>query len=56
MAPEFSNGLPPSLIGNPDHAVNVGFKSLQVVSNSIAPLLADIRARGRILQALPVSE
>ncbi len=40
MAPEFSNGLPPSLIGNPDHAVNVGFKSLQVVGNSIAPLLA----------------
>jgi phenylalanine ammonia-lyase len=39
MMPEFSNGLPPSLIGNPDHALNVGFKSLQVVNHSIMPLL-----------------
>ena len=37
--PEFSNGLPASLIANPDRAVNVGFKSLQVVNHSIMPLL-----------------
>ncbi len=40
VMPEFSNGLPPSLVGNPDRAVNVGFKSLQVVNHSIMPLLS----------------
>ena len=39
MMPEFSNGLTPALIGNPDHPINVGFKSLQVVNHSIMPLL-----------------
>ena len=39
VMPEFSNGLPASLIANPDRAVNVGFKSLQVVNHSIMPLL-----------------
>ena len=39
VMPEFSNGLPGSLIGNPDRPVNVGFKSLQVVNHSIMPLL-----------------
>ncbi|HKE45653.1 MAG TPA: aromatic amino acid ammonia-lyase [Steroidobacteraceae bacterium] len=39
VMPEFSNGLTPSLIGNPDHPLNVGFKSLQVVNHSIMPLL-----------------
>ncbi len=40
VMPEFSNGLPPSLIGNPGHPINVGFKSLQVVNHSIMPLLS----------------
>jgi phenylalanine ammonia-lyase len=40
VMPEFSNGLPGSLIGNPDRPVNVGFKSLQVVNHSIMPLLS----------------
>lgn len=39
VAPEFSNGLPPSLIGNPDREVNMGFKGLQITGNSIMPLL-----------------
>lgn len=40
MAPEFSNGLPPSLVGNVARPGNVGMKSLQIVGNSIVPLLA----------------
>ncbi|MFQ5593632.1 MAG: histidine ammonia-lyase [Anaerolineae bacterium] len=39
VAPEFSNGLPPSLIGNSDREVNMGFKGLQIAGNSIMPLL-----------------
>jgi phenylalanine ammonia-lyase len=37
--PEFSNGLPPSLIGNPERSVNMGLKGLQINGNSIAPML-----------------
>ncbi len=39
MAPEFSNGLPPSLIGNPERKVNMGLKGLQIHGNSIMPML-----------------
>lgn len=38
-APEFSNGLPPSLIGNSERAVNMGLKGLQLTGNSIMPML-----------------
>ena len=38
-APEFNNGLPPSLIGNQDRKVNMGLKGLQINANSIMPLL-----------------
>jgi phenylalanine ammonia-lyase len=38
MAPEFSHGLSPSLVGNMAGA-NVGLKSLQVTGNSLMPLL-----------------
>jgi phenylalanine ammonia-lyase len=38
-APEFSNGLPPSLIGNPERRVNMGLKGLQISGNSIMPIL-----------------
>lgn len=44
VAREFNNGLPPSLVGNPAHGLNMGLKSLQVQCNSIAPL---IRYHGR---------
>jgi phenylalanine ammonia-lyase len=39
MAPEFSNGLSPSLIGNQTRAVNMGMKGMQISGNSIMPLL-----------------
>ncbi len=39
MAPEFNQGLPPSLVGNPERAVNMGLKGLQLTGNSIMPLL-----------------
>src|SRR5205085_2786686 len=39
VAPEFNNGLPPSLVGNPSRAVNMGLKGLQLTGNSIMPLL-----------------
>jgi phenylalanine ammonia-lyase len=38
-APEFSRGLPPSLIGNRDRKVNMGLKGLQINGNSIMPVL-----------------
>jgi phenylalanine ammonia-lyase len=38
-APEFSNGLTPSLIGNPGRKVNMGLKGLQICANSIMPLI-----------------
>jgi len=39
VTPEFNNGLPPSLIGNPTRKVNMGLKGLQLVGNSLMPLL-----------------
>ena len=38
-APEFSNGLPPSLIGNTGRRINMGLKGLQICGNSIMPIL-----------------
>jgi phenylalanine ammonia-lyase len=40
MTPEFSNGLPPSLVGNVEGGINVGFKSLQIVGNALMPLIS----------------
>lgn len=40
VAPEFNNGLPACLVGNPENAVNLGLKGLQIVGNSIMPLIA----------------
>lgn len=37
--PEFSKGLSPSLVGNEEHGLNLGLKSLQVQCNSIGPLI-----------------
>ena len=39
VAPEFSNGLPPSLIGNEERKVNTGLKTLQILGNSLVPTL-----------------
>jgi phenylalanine ammonia-lyase len=39
VAPEFNNGLPPSLVGNESHRVNMGLKGLQLTGNSIVPEL-----------------
>ncbi|MBL8549573.1 MAG: aromatic amino acid lyase [Hyphomonadaceae bacterium] len=39
VSPEFNHGLPPSLVGNPDHGLNIGLKSLQVGCNALAPLV-----------------
>ncbi|NER27571.1 MAG: aromatic amino acid lyase [Symploca sp. SIO1C4] len=39
VAPEFSNGLSPSLVGNCANLVNMGLKALQITGNSIMPLL-----------------
>jgi phenylalanine ammonia-lyase len=39
VAPEFSNGLPASLVGNSKRCVNMGLKGLQISGNSIMPLL-----------------
>jgi phenylalanine ammonia-lyase len=39
VAPEFNNGLPASLVGNPQRTVNMGLKGLQITGNSIMPLL-----------------
>lgn len=39
VTPEFNNGLPPSLVGNPAHGLNMGLKSLQLTCNSLAPLV-----------------
>ncbi len=40
VAPEFSQGLPPSLRGNEATVYNMGLKGLQITGNSIQPLLA----------------
>lgn len=39
VAPEFNQGLPPSLQGNPDLPYNMGLKGLQITANSIMPML-----------------
>ncbi|NMG08479.1 aromatic amino acid ammonia-lyase [Brasilonema sp. UFV-L1] len=39
VAPEFNNGLSPSLVGNQQRSVNMGLKGLQITGNSIMPLL-----------------
>lgn len=39
VAPEFNNGLPPSLVGNQKRIVNMGLKALQITGNSLMPLL-----------------
>ncbi|MEA5595868.1 aromatic amino acid ammonia-lyase [Rivularia sp. UHCC 0363] len=39
VAPEFNNGLSPSLVGNQERTVNMGLKGLQITGNSIMPLL-----------------
>ena len=39
VAPEFNRGLPPSLVGNPARAVNVGLKGMQLTGNSIMPII-----------------
>jgi len=39
VAPEFNNGLSPSLVGNQERRVNMGLKGLQITGNSIMPLL-----------------
>lgn len=40
VAPEFNNGLSPSLVGNSERKVNMGLKGLQIVGNSIMPLIS----------------
>jgi phenylalanine ammonia-lyase len=40
VAPEFSGGLTPSLVGNPERGVNMGLKGLQISANSMMPLLS----------------
>ena len=40
VSPEFNHGLAPSLVGNPCGGLNVGFKSSQIVGNSLMPLIA----------------
>jgi phenylalanine ammonia-lyase len=44
VAPEFSNGLPGSLVGNAQRAVNMGLKGLQITGNSIVPELLHLGA------------
>jgi phenylalanine ammonia-lyase len=39
VAPEYSGGLPASLVGNAGRHVNMGLKGLQIVGNSIMPLV-----------------
>jgi len=39
VAPEFSGGLAPSLVGNTEAGINVGLKSVQVACNALAPLV-----------------
>jgi len=42
VAPEFNNGLSPSLVGNASGKVNMGFKGLQIAGNSIMPMLTHL--------------
>jgi phenylalanine ammonia-lyase len=40
MSPSMSDGLTPSLVGNPERARNMGLKGLQIAGNSLMPLVA----------------
>jgi phenylalanine ammonia-lyase len=40
VAPEFNNGLPPSLVGNVAQPINTGLKALQLTANSLMPRLS----------------
>jgi phenylalanine ammonia-lyase len=40
VAPEFSNGLPVSLVGNSRTSVNTGLKALQLTANSLMPRIS----------------
>ncbi|MEA5550946.1 aromatic amino acid ammonia-lyase [Anabaena cylindrica UHCC 0172] len=40
VAPEFSNGLSASLVGNTKNSINMGLKGLQITGNSIMPLIS----------------
>jgi phenylalanine ammonia-lyase len=40
VEPRFSRGLSPCLVGNINRVVNVGFKALQILGNSIMPLIS----------------
>jgi phenylalanine ammonia-lyase len=42
VAPEFNNGLPASLVGNPARQINMGLKGLQIAANSIMPLIGHL--------------
>ncbi len=44
VTPEFSGGLPPSLVGNTARPVNMGLKGLQITANSIMPILGFLGA------------
>ena len=39
MMPEFSRGLPPSLVGDTQSGLNVGLKALQIGGNAVVPML-----------------
>jgi phenylalanine ammonia-lyase len=40
VAPEFSNGLPASLVGNTGSGINTGLKALQITANSLMPRIS----------------
>ncbi len=40
VTPEFSNGLPASLVGNPGSFINTGLKALQLTGNSLMPRIS----------------
>jgi phenylalanine ammonia-lyase len=40
VAPEFNNGLPASLVGNPESFINTGLKALQLTANSLMPRIS----------------
>jgi phenylalanine ammonia-lyase len=40
VSPEFSNGLPASLVGNSQSLVNTGLKALQLTANSLMPRIS----------------
>ena len=42
VSPEFNNGLPASLVGNPQRKVNLGLKALQICGNSIMPMITHL--------------